>query len=77
MPLPSDKAWWLRKTVGYGWTWPGRWQGWAVTIAYCAGMAGVGIWAAETQHIGCFFIFAAMATAAMIGICYWKGEDPG
>ena len=75
MALPPDKAWWPRKTIGYGWTWPRRWQGWVVTIGYCvcviaaaflleAGRYGVAIWT---------FVPASIV---MIGLSYWKGEDP-
>ena len=75
MALPRDKAWWPRKTIGYGWTWPRRWQGWVVTIGYCvcviaaaflleAGRYGVAIWT---------FVPASIV---MIGLSYWKGEDP-
>lgn len=77
VPLPPEKAWWPRKTVGYGWAWPRRWQGVVVTLGYCVAMAGGGIWAAETQHIGRFFVAAAIATVGLIALCYWKGEDPG
>ncbi|MFT3829903.1 MAG: hypothetical protein QM691_09395 [Opitutaceae bacterium] len=77
MTLPPEKAWWPRKTVGYGWAWPRRWPGVVATIAYCAAMAGGGIWAAETQHIGRFLIGAFGATAVLIALCHWKGENPG
>lgn len=76
MSLPPDKAWWPRKTVGYGWTWPTRWQGWAVTIAYCVSGLAAGLLCLP-RHPGYFVGILVGATAVLIALCCWKGEAPG
>jgi len=75
MALPPDKAWWPKKTVGYGWTWPTRWQGWAVTIAYCACLLTAGIMYVP-KHPGYFIGTIFGASTILIALSYWKGEDP-
>ncbi len=77
MTLPPDKAWWPRKTVGCGWAWPRRWQGVVVTVGYIATLVAAGVMASISAHLGWFFVYAFVATAALIALCFWKGEDPG
>lgn len=75
MSLPKEKAWWPRKTVGYGWTWPTTWQGWAVTIAYCIVSLTAGLLFLPT-HPGRFIGTLLSGTALLLVVSYWKGEAP-
>lgn len=75
MALPPDKAWWPRKTAGYGWTWPTRWQGWAVTIAYCLCLLAAAL-TCIPAHPGYFFGILLGASVILVALSYWKGEAP-
>ena len=77
---PEGKAqnkppyWFPRKRYGYGWGLPTCWQGWVVILAY-----GLSIWALSyffQQQPTLLIISAIAASAALIWVCYRKGEPP-
>ncbi len=73
MSLPKEKAWFPVKRYGYGWGLPSRWQGWLVILAFFAAL-GCGAWFTPSHPIA--FVFYALALmAALIAICFWKGES--
>lgn len=63
------KTWFKRKQYGWGWT-PASWEGWIVMLAYVAGVLYF-FRNADAQALP--FI---MLTAALIIICFVKGEAP-
>lgn len=74
MPLPKDKAWFAAKTYGWGWGLPLRWQGWAVTaLAIVALIAGSPL---VKKGPVLYVVYSIAIGGALIGICYWKGEQP-
>lgn len=75
MSLPKNQAWFAAKRYGYGWGLPLRWQGWLVLFVYFAlvGVAGVTLAAA---HLSAFIVTLILISAALVGLCYWKGETP-
>ena len=75
--------WFKRKLYGWGWM-PVKWQGWLAVALYVA-LIAVGevkfIDAAETNvlndsDVSLFIFFVIVITAALIGLCYLKGESP-
>jgi hypothetical protein len=67
--------WFPAKRFGWGWGIPTAWQGWVVLILYVfAVMAAVRlIVPRRTLAFGLALIFL---TAALIFVCYKKGEPP-
>jgi hypothetical protein len=75
MPLPKDQAWFPAKRYGYGWSFPRRWQGWAVMLGYFAALAGAKAYAQD--NVALLITCVSVLTAAIIAICIWKGEAAG
>ncbi|MFA5745101.1 MAG: hypothetical protein WC887_02715 [Candidatus Paceibacterota bacterium] len=75
--------WFKRKLYGWGWV-PVRWQGWAVVAFFMLLVISDGVTMAESAKGGdptetqllWFFAQIIIAVAALIIICYWKGEKP-
>jgi hypothetical protein len=74
MPLPKEKAWFFAKTYGWGWGMPQRWQGWVVIGAFFAALGAAT--PLLPRHPLWYVIAVNAAAAALIGICWWKGERP-
>lgn len=73
----ADKTYWFpAKRYGWGWGVPLCWQGWAVMAVYLAIMVGGGVLLAARGHVGAFDAVVAIATAALIAVCWRKGEPP-
>ena len=68
--------WFPAKTYGWGWGPPSRWQGWAVILAYILTLLAGGFAFRPRQAPLSFAIVIVVATAAVIAVCYWKGEPP-
>jgi hypothetical protein len=71
---PRD-IWFPAKRFGWGWGLPIAWQGWLVFVAFIALVIGGAIWYERTLS-PLFFVFLTAITAALIAICWWKGETP-
>ena len=73
----KTKLWFKRKIYGWGWT-PSTWQGYLSTITYVILTLAPAL--IETQYIKehtlCYTGYVALLTAALIAICYKKGEKP-
>lgn len=70
--------WFKRKLYGWGWT-PVTWQGWAVILGYVAVLFLIvlAVELSSPKEVGLFLIIPiAILTAALIRICYKKGEPP-
>ena len=75
MPLPRDQAWFPAKRFGWGWGIPLRWQGWVVLLAWIGALA-VGATFLAPKGRGVYLLFLLGMTAALLAICYAKGESP-
>jgi len=80
----NPKGYWFKRKL-YGWGWvPVRPQGWGVVIVfiiYIAWIAGGFSLQAETgvmpeEDVLRFFAKIVLSSAALIVLCYWKGEKP-
>lgn len=72
------KLWFKRKSYGWGWT-PNTWQGWVVTIVYCAiliALASFVSWNNTREMIVRFFLPLVIVTLVFIRIAYVTGEEP-
>jgi hypothetical protein len=75
--------WFKRKLYGWGWT-PAKWQGWVVILAFVAVILWNGVSfglitkKSDPTDSMLFWFFAKIiiAVAALIFICYKKGEKP-
>lgn len=71
--------WFKAKLYGWGWA-PAKWQGWLVLLVYITLVAGFAATIDEsspTREVGFTFVLpVALLTAALIRICYKKGEKP-
>lgn len=73
MPLPKDQAWFPAKT--HGWGMPTRWQGLVVLFSFPLALA-LGALLILPRSLYAFLGWLAIVSAALTGICYWKGEAP-
>lgn len=78
--MAERKLWFKAKRYGWGWH-PASWQGWLCVAAYVAAictsswlMAAHG--ASDDIVLGLSFLAAICATAALIAICWARGEAP-
>ncbi|HEY0969125.1 MAG TPA: hypothetical protein VGD88_17160 [Opitutaceae bacterium] len=75
MPLPKEHAWFPRKSYGWGWGIPSRWQGWVVLGAYLAALMAINVDLLRSDvlwRVGSIIGLSIL----LIAICYWKGEAP-
>jgi hypothetical protein len=67
--------WFSAKRYGWGWGLPAAWQGWVVLAAWVALLAALGpILALHSMPL--FFVFMAVMGAALVAVCWAKGEPP-
>ena len=70
----EKNIWFPAKRYGYGWGVPIRWQGWLVLATYVL-LFSIGMLALlEGEHRAYAVLYQFALTAALIGVCAWKGE---
>jgi hypothetical protein len=69
------RYWFPAKRYGWGWGPPTSWQGWLVAIIWIAVLVPTSIWLAP-RSLPLFVVFEAAMIAALVTICYIKGEPP-
>ena len=76
--MQGDKTYWFpAKRYGWGWGFPGTWQGLLVLVAYAALLA-VGVrWLLPQHHQSGFLLYAGALTVILVLVCWLKGEPPG
>ncbi len=67
----DDEAWFAPKRYGYGSSLPISWQGWAVMLAYFAGLA-LAAWLILPRSLGAFIPVVLGLTAAFVLVCARK-----
>jgi hypothetical protein len=76
MPEPSEKEiWFPAKRYGWGWGLPCRWQGWVVLGVWLL-MIILSALFLMPKHPWLFEGALWTLVAALIAICWWKGEKP-
>jgi hypothetical protein len=76
MPEPSEKEiWFPAKRYGWGWGLPCRWQGWVVLGVWLL-MIILSALFLMPSHPWLFEGAVWTLVAALIAICWWKGEKP-
>jgi hypothetical protein len=70
------EIWFPAKRYGWGWGIPVRWQGWVVLLLYTALMTVAAVVLAASERWILFASVEVLLTAALVFICYWKGEKP-
>lgn len=68
--------WFPAKSYGWGWGIPIKWQGWAVLAAYVAGMAATFLLVSPQERLVEFLSYIGVLTAALLVVCWFKGEPP-
>ena len=72
----SGNYWFPAKRYGWGWGLPIAWQGWLVLAAFFV-LVLLGIrWFPPRQSMPVFFLYIAVITALLTGVCWLKGEPP-
>jgi len=66
--------WFLKKKLGYGWSFPVTWQGWATVIGYLALLAVDRSFFPPAQHPIAFYVGVAILTSLLVLIVSRKGE---
>ena len=76
--MPPESEYWFRaKKYGWGWGLPLKWQGWAVLVAFFVLLGAGNVWLLSPTKSPLWFMgYVVVLTAALIGICYAKGEPP-
>lgn len=70
----SDRYWFSKKKMGWGWGVPATWEGWAALALYAACMVGADIIFRRQGHNIEFLISIAALTALLLIILVRKGE---
>jgi hypothetical protein len=73
---PTHEYWFPAKRYGWGWGFPVRWQGWVTLLVY---IVLLGVVIARFQPAGhplAFALLVALLTAALLAVCWLKGEPP-
>ena len=74
--MAAPHYWFPAKRYGWGWGPPRAWQGWLVLAAFVALLALGAIVILPTRQPVCFVVYAAVLCAALVAVCYLKGEPP-
>lgn len=71
------RYWFPRKRYGWGWGWPTTWEGHIVMISYFVLLfAGIKMFNPSTFLLS-YLTYVTAITAALVVVCYIKGEPPG
>jgi hypothetical protein len=75
--LNDRKIWFPAKKYGWGWGFPCAWQGWGVLTIFMAVVFAAVKFLPPSEDLLMFSLFVILASAALIFICFIKGEKPG
>jgi uncharacterized membrane protein YhaH (DUF805 family) len=75
MDSEQHKYWFRAKRHGWGWGLPATWQGWLVLTTWMAAVLTLSPLLAA-RNITLFYLFIVGMAAAIIAVCYVKGEPP-
>jgi hypothetical protein len=72
----NGEYWFPAKRYGWGWGPPTAWQGWAVLGGYIAAISALPFLVPPDRQPVAFGSAVFLLTAALILVCYAKGEPP-
>ena len=75
MTAQHPRYWFHAKTYGWGWGLPATWEGWAVLTVWIVLVTVGSAWTVLLGW-GWFAGFMVIMCAALVAICYAKGEPP-
>jgi len=73
---PSPIYWFPAKRYGWGWGLPTAWQGWVVVAVFIAVVLAGAQWILPSRGPVPFVLYTLVLTAALVGVCWLKGEPP-
>jgi len=68
--------WFPAKRYGWGWGLPTAWQGWLVFVGYILLLVVGAFLFSPREALAAYLIYVAVLSAALIGVCWLKGEPP-
>lgn len=68
--------WFPAKRYGWGWGLPTAWQGWVIFLVFIALLLGGALWWLPRHGLAAFLIWTAVISAALLAVCWAKGEPP-
>jgi hypothetical protein len=72
---PTQPPYWFRaKRFGWGWGLPATWQGWIVMIVWVFAIIANSF--LVTINIPLFILLTLALVAALLAVCFAKGEPP-
>jgi hypothetical protein len=74
--MAERTIWFPAKTLGWGWGLPIKWQGWVVLVGYLVLLSLGTIVLDPRFHMIGFLVYTALLSAALIAVCWLKGERP-
>jgi len=72
---PEKQIWFPAKRYGWGWGLPCAWQGWVVFSVWLLIML-LSVLLLIPRHPWLFQGAVLILVAALIAVCWWKGEKP-
>jgi hypothetical protein len=76
-PSNTPAAYWFpAKRYGWGWGPPITWQGWVVMAVFVVLLAAGAIGLLPTYGQLVFMLYSLGLCAALVGVCWLKGEPP-
>lgn len=70
----EKKYWFASKRYGWGWGLPSAWQGWVTLAIYLIAVLTLPFFLSPTTHLTPYLLAVTGISAALILICWLKGE---
>ena len=74
--MNNPRPWFKAKTYGWGWGLPLTWQGWLAYACYFALVVASAFLFPPNRDPADFAFALIGVNAALIGLCFLKGEEP-
>lgn len=74
--MGSPRYWFRAKRYGWGWGLPLTWEGWVVLAVWFGILFTIMPLLELPKHFGLLALFVIGMVAALVAICFWKGEPP-
>ena len=71
-----QKYWFRAKKYGWGWGLPSAWQGWGVLGIFVGIVIAISMVIDPTNQLSLYIGSLTLSTAALVGVCFAKGEPP-
>jgi len=72
----EPEYWFPAKRYGWGWGLPIAWQGWVVFAGFVVLLLVGAFLFAPREALAAYLIYVTILSAALIGVCWLKGEPP-